>query len=172
MLQAAVEEQLGNSSGWIQPRCLQLIREDMVRPESSPAMTEPETSPTPADEAPLVEPPAGDSPARVRLFNRDFVLLWQGQLVSRMGSQAMTIAMMFWTMEATGSATLMGAMMMVGTLPAVVLGPLAGTLADRVSRKWILVFCDAGSGLVLLGAGNARKVTQSTVLKLTHLGRV
>jgi MFS family permease len=59
--------------------------------------------------------------------------------------------MMFWTMEATGSASLMGALMMMGTLPTVLLGPLAGTLADRVSRKWILVFCDAGSGLVLLG---------------------
>ena len=94
---------------------------------------------------------AGDAAARGRLFNRDFVLLWQGQLVSRMGSQALTIAMMFWTMEVIGSASLMGAMMMVGTLPAVVLGPLAGTVADRLSRKWILVFCDAGSGLVLLG---------------------
>ena len=106
----------------------------------------------PSPVTPPVEQPAADgSPARTRLFNRDFVLLWQGQLVSRMGSQALTIAMMFWTMEVTGSASLMGVMMMVGTLPAVVLGPLAGTLADRVSRKWILVFCDAGSGLVILG---------------------
>ncbi len=104
-----------------------------------------------ADEVPPGGPPVGDPPTPARLFNRDFVLLWQGQLVSRMGSQALTIAMMFWTMEATGSASLMGAMMMAGTLPGVVLGPLAGTLADRVSRKWILVFCDAGSGLVLLG---------------------
>ncbi|MCP4228088.1 MAG: MFS transporter, partial [Actinomycetia bacterium] len=100
-----------------------------------------------ADEVPPGGPPVGDPPTPARLFNRDFVLLWQGQLVSRMGRQALTIAMMFWTMEATGSASLMGAMMMAGTLPGVVLGPLAGTLADRVSRKWILVFCDAGSGL-------------------------
>ena len=116
-------------------------------------MTEPDNPTAPADggEPPVMEQRAGDSSTRGRLFNRDFVLLWQGQLVSRMGSQALTIGMMFWTMEATGSASLMGALMMVGTLPAVVLGPLAGTVADRVSRKWILVFCDAGSGLVLLG---------------------
>ena len=86
-----------------------------------------------------------------RLLNRNFVLLWQGQLVSRMGNQAFAIAMMFWTMETTGSASLMGAMMMFGTLPVVLLGPLAGTLADRASRKWILVACDALSGLVMLG---------------------
>lgn len=109
-------------------------------------MSDSETRPAAA-----APPPVGDPPARARLFNRDFILLWQGQLVSRMGSQALTIAMMFWTMEATGSASLMGVLMMVGTLPAVLLGPLAGTLADRVSRKWILVICDAASGLVLLG---------------------
>ena len=116
-------------------------------------MTEPD-NPSPGadgDQPSPAAPPSSGSPARARLFNRDFVLLWQGQLVSRMGSQALTIAMMFWTMEVTGSASLMGIMMMVGTLPGVVLGPVAGTLADRVSRKWILVFCDAGSGLVLLG---------------------
>ena len=94
--------------------------------------------------------PGGDG-AGGRLMNRNFLLLWQGQLVSRIGNQAFAIAMMFWTREATGSASLMGILMMLGTLPVVLLGPLAGTLADRVSRKWILVGCDALSGLVMLG---------------------
>lgn len=93
----------------------------------------------------------GKPPVIERLFNRDFILLWQGQFVSQLGSQAFSVAMMFWTMEATGSATLMGLLMMLGTLPGVLLGPFAGILADRVSRKKILVLCDAASGLVMLG---------------------
>lgn len=87
----------------------------------------------------------------VRLLNRDFVLLWQGQLLSQVGSQAFVIALLYWTMEATGSASVMAALVIVSTLPAVLLGPFAGVLADRVSRKRIIVLGDVARGVIMLG---------------------
>ncbi len=85
-----------------------------------------------------------------RLFNRNFFLLWQGQFVSQMGSQAFYIAIMFWIKHETGSAGLMGLIMMVSNLPQVILGPVAGTFADRHSRKRIIVVCDVINGLAVL----------------------
>jgi len=97
-------------------------------------------------------PPTTHAPTSSgRLLNRNFLLLWQGQLVSVLGSQAFAIAMMFWLMEATGSATLMGSLLMLSTLPTVLIGPFAGALADRTSRKRILVVCDGLAGLAALG---------------------
>ena len=90
-----------------------------------------------------------------QLWNRDFVLLWQGQFVSRLGDQAFLIALMFWTLETTASTTLMGVLMTAGTLPLVLLGPFAGTFADRSPRVAILVGSDLGRGLVMLGLGAA-----------------
>jgi MFS family permease len=83
-------------------------------------------------------------------MNRDFLLLWQGQLVSQIGSQAFLLGMMYWVMEATRSGSLMGVLMMLTMLPAVLLGPLGGTLADRYSRKFIIVICDLLSGMAVL----------------------
>lgn len=82
-----------------------------------------------------------------RLMNRNFFLLWQGQLVSRLGDQAFLIAMMFWTKEATGSSSIMGVLMMVSLLPGAILSPLGGTFADRHSRYWIIVGGDVLRGL-------------------------
>lgn len=85
-----------------------------------------------------------------KFLNRDFLLLWQGQLVSQVGQRAFGLAMIFFIKEATGSASLMGLMMMLSTLPGVLIGPLGGTFADKFSRKKIIVFGDLINGFTVL----------------------
>ena len=84
-----------------------------------------------------------------KLLNKNFFLLWQGQLVSRLGVNIYGIAMVLFLKEMTQSATLMGVMWMLTGLPMVILGPFAGTFADRYSRRKILVLSDLINGLVV-----------------------
>ncbi|MCM2271596.1 MAG: MFS transporter [candidate division Zixibacteria bacterium] len=85
-----------------------------------------------------------------RLFNRNFFLLWQGQLISKIGNEAHYIALAFWVKHATGSATLMGAFMMAATIPRVILGPFAGAFTDRHSRRGIIIVADIICGISVL----------------------
>jgi MFS transporter, DHA3 family, macrolide efflux protein len=89
----------------------------------------------------------------VAFFDRNFVLLWQGQLVSQLGNQAFLIGTTFYVLEATGSATLVAAAMMAATVPMVILGPIGGTIADRHSRRAILVVTDLLRAAAIGGLG-------------------
>ena len=93
--------------------------------------------------------------ASARLFGRDFLLLCQGQTVSTVGDAAYRVALGFWVLEHTGSTALMGAVMAASLLPKVVLGPWAGALADRRSRRALLVASDFGAGVASLAVGLA-----------------
>ncbi|MBN1239574.1 MAG: MFS transporter [Gammaproteobacteria bacterium] len=90
-----------------------------------------------------------------RLLNRNFLLLWQGQFVSRMGGHVYAIAIVLWLKEATGSATLVGLVMMLSGLPIVLLGAIGGTAADRLSRRAILLVTDLVRGLLVLSVAAA-----------------
>ena len=85
-----------------------------------------------------------------KLFNKDFLILWHSQLVSQLGSQAFTVAMLFWIKHLTGSATLMGTLLMASMIPGAILGPVGGVIADYYSRKKIIVWCDLISGISVL----------------------
>lgn len=85
--------------------------------------------------------------------NKDFLLLWAGQLVSQFGTQISTLALMWWVIDITGSAKAMGIVMVFSTFPSVILSPFAGTFADRTNRKAIIIFMDAICGLLLLATG-------------------
>lgn len=97
-----------------------------------------------------VAPSAEPVQRPARLWNRNFVLLWQGQMISQLGNQAFAIAMMFWLMRATGSASLMGGIMFAAMMPGVFFGPFGGTFADRHSRIRIVVVSDLLSGAAVL----------------------
>ena len=85
-----------------------------------------------------------------KLLNRNFVLLWQGQAVSQLGTQISATAMLFWLKHVTGSPGLMGSVAMVAGLCAAVLGPIGGAFADRYSRRSIMIICDLVSGSAVL----------------------
>jgi DHA3 family macrolide efflux protein-like MFS transporter len=95
--------------------------------------------------------PVPDPSGSGRLLNGNFLLLWMGQTISQLGNQAYGLAVMFWLMEKTGSASLMGLLMTVATVPGVVLAPFGGTFADRHSRIRIIIVCDLIGAATLLG---------------------
>ncbi len=92
--------------------------------------------------------------------NRNFVLLWLGQLVSLLGNRFHEMASMWYIYQVTGSPLKMGITLVFSTLPAVILGPFAGAVADRYDRKRIIVLSDFANGgivgiiTILLYTGN------------------
>ena len=73
------------------------------------------------------------------LKNRNFCLLWLVQVTSTLGSIFYDVAVMVTVFQQTGSALQTVGVMIAKTLPQFLLGPIAGVLVDRYSRKWVLI---------------------------------
>ncbi|ONI90180.1 MFS transporter [Saccharothrix sp. ALI-22-I] len=62
-------------------------------------------------------------------------------LISVTGSWMQLIGLNWVVLESTGSATSVGLSVLLGTLPSVLLGPWAGSLADRLPVRRIILIC-------------------------------
>ena len=80
-----------------------------------------------------------------------FTVVWAGQLVSMLGSGLSNFGLVVWLYEKTQAATPYALAFLTATLPGILLAPLAGHLADRKSRKAIVMLADTGNALVTLG---------------------
>jgi MFS family permease len=84
--------------------------------------------------------------------NRDFRLLWLGQVVSQLGDWFNTIALYTLVLEVTGgSGRAIGLVLVTRFLPTVFLGPFAGVVADRFNRRTVMIISDVLRAVVVLG---------------------
>ena len=88
-----------------------------------------------------------------KLWNRDFILLLQGNAVSAIGDLLYSVAIGFWVYEQTGSSALMGVMSSISMFVTMFLSPFTGSIVDKISRRWIIVGMDVLRGLIMLGLG-------------------
>ena len=74
--------------------------------------------------------------------NRNFTLMWSGQLVSSIGSALTTLAASVLVFRETGSALSVGLMLIATSGPTVLIGLIAGVYVDRYDRKRIMLVSD------------------------------
>ncbi len=86
-----------------------------------------------------------------KLFTRDFTLVVIGQIISLFGNAAIRFALPLYLLNQTGSSALYGTVMAISFIPAVLLSPVGGMIADRVNKRNIMVILDfSTAGLILL----------------------
>jgi MFS family permease len=79
---------------------------------------------------------------RSALASRDLRLMLAALACSRAGDLIFSIALIVYVLQQTGSAAWVAALMALRLLPVLVVGPLAGVLADRVPRRRLMVGAD------------------------------
>jgi len=109
--------------------------------------------------------PAGRNPFRV-FANRDYSLYFGGQLVSQVGTWMQQIALSWLTYRMTGSAWMLALVGVSSQLPALVVMPFAGVLADRFNRHRIIVLTQT---CAMLQSGVLAALTLTGRLQLWHL---
>jgi MFS family permease len=92
--------------------------------------------------------------------NPSFRRLWIAQVVSQLGDWFNAVAVYALLLDLTGSATLVAAMMVVQLLPLALVGPIAGVVVDRMSRRTLMIAADLARAVLFAGLVLVRSADQ------------
>jgi MFS family permease len=84
---------------------------------------------------------------------RDFRLFWIGLFISNIGTWMQMTATNWLLYQLTNSPVQLGLNGIFRAAPAIALGLISGTFADRYNRKWLLLWTQLVLALVTLGLG-------------------
>jgi len=94
------------------------------------------------------------------VHNARFRRLWVAQVVSQLGDWFNAVAVYALLLDLTGSATLVAAMMVVQLLPLAMIGPMAGVVVDRMSRRTVMIGADLARAVLFAGLVFVRSADQ------------
>jgi MFS family permease len=86
----------------------------------------------------------------ISLKHRFFAFLWSGQSISRVGDSVYRLALSWWVLEKTGSATIMGTVLILAFTPMLIFLLIGGVAVDRFSRTKLMLASDLLRGVVVL----------------------
>jgi MFS family permease len=98
--------------------------------------------------------------------NRDYLLLWSGQLVSTVGSGISQIAYPLLALAITHSPAQTALVGALNALAYILFVLPAGALLDRWNRKQVMIYCDIGRALCLAGIPLAFVLGSLTILQI------
>ena len=76
-------------------------------------------------------------------WKKPFFIIWSGQVFSLFGSGLVQFALVWWLTQTTHSATVLASATLAAILPQVFLGPFAGAMVDRWSRRKVMILADS-----------------------------
>ena len=82
------------------------------------------------------------------LKHRNFRIFFSGQLISLIGTWMQVIAESWLVYRLTGSSLMLGTLGFASQIPAFLMAPVGGTVADRVNRRTIVI-CTQASAMTL-----------------------
>jgi MFS family permease len=94
--------------------------------------------------------PGGAGPLRLLGANRPLRLLWTARAVSFLGDSLALVALMLHVAATTGQALAVAVLLLAGDFAPALLGPVAGTVADRLERRAVMVGCELVQGALVV----------------------
>src|ERR1700684_362617 len=98
--------------------------------------------------------------------NRNYRYAWSGQVVREIGDHFNNVAVFSLALANTRSGLVVTGIMLSRAIPAVMAGPVAGVILDRLDRKRIMIASDVIRAIVALGFILAIRRSDTSLLYL------